>query len=116
MLPHKTPRGAAALDRLSVFEGVPPPFDKQQRQVVPSALRVLRLRPRRPYCDLGRLSSEVGWKYLDTIKTLEAKRKVASKAFFLRKQAMSKLVRKAKTDTAGTTAAQTAGLAKFGLA
>ena len=28
MLPHKTARGAAALNRLKCFEGVPPPFDK----------------------------------------------------------------------------------------
>lgn len=27
MLPHKLKRGAEALDRLKVFEGVPPPYD-----------------------------------------------------------------------------------------
>jgi len=27
MLPHKTPRGAAALGKLKVFEGVPAPYD-----------------------------------------------------------------------------------------
>lgn len=47
MLPHKTARGQAALDRLKVFEGVPPPYDKKKRQVVPSAMRSLRLNPRR---------------------------------------------------------------------
>ena len=28
MIPHKTQRGAAALDRLKAFEGVPHPYDK----------------------------------------------------------------------------------------
>lgn len=35
MIPHKTARGAAALERLKVFEGVPPPYDKQKKMVVP---------------------------------------------------------------------------------
>lgn len=47
MVPHKTKRGAEALKRLKVFEGIPPPYDKQRRMVVPSALRVLRLKPGR---------------------------------------------------------------------
>lgn len=28
MLPHKTKRGQAALERLKVFDGIPPPYDK----------------------------------------------------------------------------------------
>lgn len=81
---------------LQVFEGIPPPYNKQKRMVVPAALRVLRLKPGRrvsgvpkagvhylewrlliawlvwavmlayfslQFCDVGRLSSEVGWKY-----------------------------------------------------
>jgi large subunit ribosomal protein L13Ae len=50
MVPHKTPRGAAALERLKLFEGVPPPYDRKKRMVVPEALRVLRLKPGRKYC------------------------------------------------------------------
>ena len=50
MVPHKTSRGAAALERLKLFEGVPPPYDKKKRMVVPEALRVLRLKPGRKYC------------------------------------------------------------------
>lgn len=50
MVPHKTARGAAALERLKLFEGVPPPYDKKKRMVVPDALRVLRLKPGRKYC------------------------------------------------------------------
>jgi large subunit ribosomal protein L13Ae len=50
MTPHKTPRGAAALERLKLYEGVPPPYDRKKRMVVPEALRVLRLKPGRKYC------------------------------------------------------------------
>lgn len=67
MIPHKTARGAAALERLKVFEGVPPPYDKKKRVVVPQALRILRLKPGRKYCTVGRLSHEVGWKYQDVV-------------------------------------------------
>jgi len=56
MVPHKTARGAAALERLKLFEGVPPPYDKKKRMVVPDALRVLRLKPGRKYCTV-----KVGW-------------------------------------------------------
>ena len=68
MIPHKTARGAAAMERLKVFEGVPPPYDKKKRMVVPRALRVLRLKPGRKYCTVGRLSHEVGWKYQDVVE------------------------------------------------
>src|SRR6187402_1487807 len=67
MIPHKTARGAAALERLKVFEGVPPPYDKMKKVVVPQALRVLRLQPGRKYCVVGRLSHENGWKYQDVV-------------------------------------------------
>lgn len=67
MIPHKTARGTAAMERLKVFEGVPAPYDKKKRVVVPQALRVLRLRPGRKYCTVGRLSHEVGWKYQDVV-------------------------------------------------
>lgn len=67
MVPHKSARGAAAMERLKVFEGVPPPYDKKKRMVVPQALRILRLKPGRKYCTVGRLSHEVGWKYQDVV-------------------------------------------------
>merc|ERR1711904_667395 len=74
MVPHKFPRGEAALAHLKVFEGIPAPYDKVNRVVCPQALRVLRLRPGRRYTRVGRLAHEVGWKYQDTIKALEEKR------------------------------------------
>lgn len=67
MIPHKTARGTAALNRLKVFEGIPPPYDHKKRMVVPQALRVLRLKPGRKYCTVGRLGHEFGWKYRDVV-------------------------------------------------
>uniref|UniRef100_A0A2I3H3X8 Large ribosomal subunit protein uL13 n=1 Tax=Nomascus leucogenys TaxID=61853 RepID=A0A2I3H3X8_NOMLE len=49
MLPRKTKRGQAALDRLKVFDGIPPPYDKKKRMVVPAALKVVRLKPTRKF-------------------------------------------------------------------
>merc|ERR1719402_522400 len=100
MLPHKLKRGAEALDRLKVFEGVPPPYDKQRRFVVPSALKVLRLKPHRKFCQLGRLASDVGWKYATVVDALEAKRKARSKLRYEKKKAEKKLWEKAKADVA----------------
>jgi len=39
MIPHKTKRGAAVLACLKVYEGVPPPYDKIKRMVIPDALK-----------------------------------------------------------------------------
>uniref|UniRef100_A0A453LUT7 60S ribosomal protein L13a-4 n=1 Tax=Aegilops tauschii subsp. strangulata TaxID=200361 RepID=A0A453LUT7_AEGTS len=68
MIPHKTARGEAALARLKAYEGVPPPYDRTKRMVIPDALKVLRLQPGHRYCLLGQLSKEVGWNYADTIR------------------------------------------------
>ncbi|KAL9614686.1 MAG: hypothetical protein Q9167_000815 [Letrouitia subvulpina] len=87
MVPHKTARGAAAMERLKVFEGVPPPYDKKKKMVVPQALRVLRLKPGRKYCTVGRLSHEHGWKYQDVVARLEERRKVKGAAYYERKKA-----------------------------
>lgn len=80
MLPHKTARGAAALKRLQVFEGVPPAYAKRMRVVVPPALRIHRLQPGRAYSTIGRLSHEVGWGYKHVVQALEEKRKAESEA------------------------------------
>ncbi|KAK7493083.1 hypothetical protein BaRGS_00015604 [Batillaria attramentaria] len=86
MLPHKTAHGKEALERLKAFEGIPPPYDKQKRMVVPSALKVLRLGQTR--------------KYQKVIGTLEARRKVKSKRFFERKQKLMQLREQAKKNVA----------------
>lgn len=115
MLPHKSPRGAEALARLKVFEGVPPPYDKLKRVVVPDALGIVRLRPGRKTTRLGRLAGEIGWKHSATVDKLEAKRKVRSAAFYNRKKALLKIKAKAAASVVGKVpAAEQAVLAKFG--
>merc|ERR1711963_1099381 len=96
MIPHKTPRGKAAMERLKTFEGVPAPYDKKKRVVVPQALRVLRLKPGRKYCTVGRLGHEFGWKYQDVVARLEERRKVKGAAYYERKQGPPKAVAEAK--------------------
>ena len=86
---------------MQVYEGVPHPFDRLKRQVVPSALRTLRLRPGRKYCRLGDLASQVGWKHNDLIAKLEAKRKERSAAQYKVKKSLVGLRRKAETSVGG---------------
>ena len=59
MVPHKGKRGAAALERLKCFDGVPAPYDKVKRLVVPDALKALRLQQGHRFCKLGDLSTSV---------------------------------------------------------
>lgn len=101
MIPHKTPRGAAALDRLKAFEGVPHPYDKVKRLVIPDALRVLRLQHGHKYCKLGDLSAAVGWRHQETVAELEAKRKAKSAAFYEAKKKLRALRAKAESQVAG---------------
>ncbi|KAI8894679.1 60S ribosomal protein L16 [Globomyces pollinis-pini] len=102
MIPHKTARGAAALERLKVFEGVPPPYDRQKRLVIPQALRVLRLAPGRKFTTIKRISAEFGWKYQDVLARLEEKRKVKSAAYYEKKKTLLRVraaaAKKAATD------------------
>merc|ERR1711964_714540 len=95
MMPHKTARGAAAMDRLKVFEGIPHPFDKKKRQVIPHALKNIRMKPTRKFCKLGDLSKEVGWKHQDLIAKLDARRVVKSNAFHKKMTAKKQLKAKA---------------------
>ncbi|KAI8986556.1 60S ribosomal protein L16 [Pilobolus umbonatus] len=114
MVPHKTARGAAALDRIKLFEGVPPPYDRVKRMVVPDALRVLRLKPGRKYTTIGRISHEVGWKYQDVVAKLEEKRKAKSAAFYQRKTALVALKNKAVAAKAASVKDLNASIAALG--
>ena len=87
MLPHKTVRGQLALGRLATYEGIPEPYDKVKRLVVPDALKVLRMRADRNFCLLGELSKEVGWGYTDLVAKLEASRKAKEQAYYQEKKA-----------------------------
>ncbi|KAJ1600671.1 hypothetical protein NDA14_002539 [Ustilago hordei] len=77
MLPHKTARGAAALQRLKVYEG-----------------------PGRKFATIKRISHEVGWNHMETVDKLEAKRKVKQQAYHERQVAASKKRAAAQTATA----------------
>mmetsp|Transcript_4434 Transcript_4434/g.7362 ORF Transcript_4434/g.7362 Transcript_4434/m.7362 type:complete len:199 (+) Transcript_4434:1-597(+) len=95
MVPHKTKRGAAALERLKCFDGVPAPYDKVKRMVVPDALQSLRLQTGHRFCKLGDLAASVGWNHSATLKELEAKRKIKSAAFYVAKKKLVALRAKA---------------------
>jgi large subunit ribosomal protein L13Ae len=114
MVAHKTARGAAALDRIKLFEGVPPPYDKMKRMVVPSALRILKLKPGRKYTTVGRISHEVGWKYQDVVAKLEEKRKAKSAAFYQRKKAVTALKAKATASKADALKSVNESIANYG--
>lgn len=96
MLPHKFPRGAAALGRLRVFEGIPSEFETRKRVVIPAALKVVCLKRHRDFCRLGDLASRVGWKHEELLRRLEERRKVRSQAFYLKKQEKMSVFKAAK--------------------
>eukprot|EP00922_Rhytidocystis_sp_ex-Travisia-forbesii_P005420 GHVS01007916.1.p1 GENE.GHVS01007916.1~~GHVS01007916.1.p1 ORF type:complete len:203 (-),score=35.02 GHVS01007916.1:163-771(-) len=91
MLPHKKPKGALALGRLRTYEGMPTPFDRKKKLVLPGALRVLRLKPGRRYCRVGDLSTKVGWGHDELIQRLEAKRQIRAEAYYEKKTAEEKV-------------------------
>merc|ERR1711957_604765 len=97
------------------FEGCPHPYDRKKRMVIPSCLKVLRLRPERPHCKLGDLSSHVGWKHQDLVQRLETQRKVKSQAFYTKKKAGAKVrniaVKNAKVSKEDKKVLEDAGLA-----
>lgn len=101
MVHQKTPRGQEALKRLSTFEGIPEPYDKQKRVVVPAALRVMRLKPGRDYTVIGVLADSVGWKHKDLLERLEGKRKAEAKEFYEKKKEKATKRKKAEEAAAG---------------
>ena len=116
MLPHKTKRGQLAMQRLKTFDGIPPPYDRCKRMVVPDALRVVRLRPGRKFTVLGVLADQSGWKHKELIAKLEAGRKAKSAAFYEAKKGSAALLGAAKKALADDAEYQAlnAGLAEFG--
>eukprot|EP00768_Dysnectes_brevis_P004904 gnl/Dysnectes_brevis/354_a392_10278.p2 GENE.gnl/Dysnectes_brevis/354_a392_10278~~gnl/Dysnectes_brevis/354_a392_10278.p2 ORF type:complete len:201 (+),score=65.61 gnl/Dysnectes_brevis/354_a392_10278:51-653(+) len=86
MVPHKTTRGEAAMNRLTCLNGCPAPFDKIKKLVVPEALRNLRLKPSRKFATLDRISHEIGWKHKEDIEQLEAKRLAAAQEWYTQKK------------------------------
>lgn len=114
MVHQKTARGQDAIGRLSTFEGIPAPYDKTKRVVVPAALRILRLKSMRQHTVLGELANTVGWKHKDLLETLEAKRKVEAAAYYEKKQEAAALRAKAEEAAAGELAEVNKVLAESG--
>lgn len=95
MVPHKTARGAAALGKLKVFEGCPAPYDTKKREVIPDAMRAVKLSSFRKFCVLGDLSSQVGWGKQTLINELEDKRKTRAADWHKKRIEKANKVRKA---------------------
>jgi len=112
MLPHTTKRGAKALGLLAVYEGIPEPYDKMKRMVVPSALQVIRLRPNSNFTVLGQLSKEVGWGHTDLVARLEAQRKIKEQAYYAEKKAL--VAAKAKATNAADLSKVSSVLSAYG--
>ena len=112
MLPHKTPKGKAALARLKVFEGIPFPYDNRKRMVVPDALKCLRMKSHRRFCQLGDLAGLFGWEKKDLVATLEEKRKAKSAKYWENKT--KKVAAKAKNAENGEVKKLSAELKKYG--
>lgn len=101
MVNQKSARGQEALSRLSTFDGIPAPYDKQKRVVVPAALRIMRLKQGRDFTVIGTLADSVGWKHKELLGRLEAKRKADAKEFYEQKKAKQALRKKAEEECAG---------------
>jgi len=76
MLPHKKPRGKAAMSRISVYDGIPPRFAHVKKMKVIPAFRCIKLDPNRPYTSLGRLMANFGWTHGKLMCKLEDKRRI----------------------------------------
>ena len=92
MIPHKTPRGKAALERLKIFEGIPHPYSLRKRICVPLALKAVRLQAGRKSCLLGDLSTKVGWNHAAVVEKLETKREGRASLYFQKKTKLAKVV------------------------
>ena len=75
---------------------------------------MLKLKPGRKYTVLGRLASEVGWKYAEVVSKLEEKRKVKSAAYYARKKSDVRVLAKAKQSAATKLAPVQKTLEAFG--
>ena len=96
MLPRFTARGADALGKLKVFEGVPAPYDTKKKLVVPDALKIVRLKNFRKFCNLGDLAAEVGWSKKALVNKLEDNRRARALTWHKKRQEVAANVRKSQ--------------------
>merc|ERR1712243_157666 len=101
-------------NKLKAFEGIPAPYDKMSRAIMPAAFREIKLKPNRKFAPVGRLAHETGWKYQDVIATLEAKRKAKAGLYWENKQKKVALRKQAIANVASKTAAIDAQLQELG--
>ncbi len=92
MVPHKTARGKAALERLKVFEGTPYPYSHVKKTCVPAALKTIRLGSNRKFCLLKQLSKHVGWSKGDLVERLEEKREQKAHEYFEKKTKLNNAI------------------------
>ena len=115
MVPYKTARGENAMNRLKIYEGVPPHYMTIKKLVVPQALRLLRLNSNRKYAQLGVMSSQVGWTKKSIVEQLEKKRKSRAEGWYRKKKEALKLKQKSIEEANKTLSqAERDLLAKFG--
>lgn len=75
MLPYKTPRGAAAFARLSVFDGIPLEYEAAEKKLYTHALVKTQLNPFSKRCTLGQLCTAMGWGNMELLDKFEDARK-----------------------------------------
>ena len=92
MVPHKTKKGAAALEKLKIFEGCPYPYSHMKKKCVPRALKNLRLKNGRKSCLLGHLSKSIGWNQGDIVEKLEKKRLERGAVYHKTKSSLKKAI------------------------
>merc|ERR1711893_341466 len=114
MLPHKTARGQDAFNKLKAFEGIPAPYDKCKRVILPSCYKQIKIKPNRKFASVGRLAAETGWKYQGVISTLEAKREARAAKYWENKQKKAAQLKQAKANVADKTAKLDAAIAAMG--
>merc|ERR1711921_45709 len=114
MLPHKTARGQDAFNSLKAFEGIPAPYDKMRRVIVPSAFKQIKLKPNRKFAPVGRLAAETGWTYQDVVANLEAKRQANAQTYWDNKQKAKAVRAQAIENVKAKTAEIDAQLAELG--
>ena len=85
MVPHKTPIGAAAMKRLTCYDGCPLSLNNKKKMVVRDALKCIRLKPRARYCCLGDVATVCGWTKAAIINSFEAKRVEKNREWHLKR-------------------------------
>ncbi|XP_030077473.1 putative 60S ribosomal protein L13a protein RPL13AP3 [Microcaecilia unicolor] len=107
---HKSECDQAALERLKVFDGIPPPYDRRKRMVVPAALKIVY-----PNLHISRLAHEVKWKYQASIATLEEKWKEQAKLHYEKKKEVMKLKKHSEKNVEGKITKYTDVLKQYGI-